>query len=340
MPTKVRKNQKDEMPFKPRELLSLQFTGLFLLITLVYLNLYLLKTEVSYIPYEDYMIYSKEVYSIAGFFLGLFFVFLAHLSPHIKMNLRRGLIMALLTSFLIMVFPLLELFLPFSFPSFLKEMNVSIILMFNYLFLYVGTVFLFSLVTIAGVYGVLMANKKGVYLSLLSFFFSLMTIGNLEYFEDDVVSVLFETTKFTLFSVLFLAYTEVALGVCHFNERYRELHRYDLKSKRLYEVKDSFQMRYGMSLPQYGENYAAGEMQGVVFIFLPFLALMLVLALSFTLFSVNFDFLFAWLMTEAYKNSVVAKTIFGKVLFVIFFFAIILVVRGLLPSRTVGKGKK
>ncbi|HID71334.1 MAG TPA: hypothetical protein EYP29_01135, partial [Thermoplasmata archaeon] len=77
MPTKVRKNQKDEMPFKPRELLSLQFTGLFLLITLVYLNLYLLKTEVSYIPYEDYMIYSKEVYSIAGFFLGLFFVFLA-----------------------------------------------------------------------------------------------------------------------------------------------------------------------------------------------------------------------------------------------------------------------
>ena len=164
-------------------------------------------------------------------------------------------------------------------------------------------------------------------------------MGELKLFEDDIVNVFLDTSKYTIFSLLFLAYAETGFAIGHFNERYEELFRYDLNSAQSFATVDSFQTRYGMSLPSYSEDHAVSQMNGVLLIFLPFLGFMVALSLVFTILSVNFDFLFSVFMSEAYQDSIVADTIFGKVFFVLFFFTTLLVLRGIMPARTVGAKK-
>ena len=323
-------------PYQNRYFLILQTAALFLLGILVYFDLYLLSTESSYIPYEEYMAYSRETYSIIGFILGFILVLHSRLDFYARRRIKLVLLIFLLACLVILVLPLLQAFLPFPLPPVLQDINVGILGFFESLFRYIGTVFLFSLLPIAGVYGIMLGSKRGIYLSLLSLLTVVMSIGGLDYFEDDIISVFLETSKYTLFSVLFLAYAEMGLAICHFTERYNQTYKYDVRTAKFYEIEDSFQTRYGMKLPEYPRNYAVNQMVGVLLIFLPFLFLMIALSLTMTLFSVNFDFLFASVMTEAYQNSIVAKTIFGKVLFVVFFFALIVIVRGVTPSMTRG----
>jgi len=98
-------------------------------------------------------------------------------------------------------------------------------------------------------------------------------------------------------------------------------------------------MRYGMKLPTYDENYSTGLMKGVLAIFLPLLALTIAIAFSMTIFSINFDFLLLSATSDAYQDSIISRTIFGKILFVIAFFVLVVAVRNLLPAWTKG-GKK
>ena len=326
-------------PYMNRYFLVLQTAALFLLAILVYSDLYLLTTESSYIPYEEYMVYSREMYSIIGFILGFLFVLHSRLAFYARRRIKLVLLVFLLGCLIILILPLLETFLPFPLPPYLEELNAGILGFFESLLLYVGTIFLFSLVPIAGVYGIMLGNKRSIYLSLFSLLTVIMSIGNLDYFEDDIVSVFLDTSKYTIFSVLFLAYAELGLAISHFTERSNQVYKYDVRTTRFYESEGAFQMRYGMKLPEYPRNYAINQMAGVLLIFLPFLFLMIALSLSITLFSVNFDFLFSSVMTEAYQNSIVARTIFGKVFFVVFFFTLIVLVRGVVPSMTWG-GKK
>ena len=323
-------------PYQNRYLLVLQVTALVLLVVLVYFNIYLLTTELSYLPSD--MMVSRETYSIIGFALGFLLVLHARFSFMTRRRIKLVILIILLILLVLLILPFLGTYVVV--PPALLQLHESVVLFFDSLFLFsAGSIFLFTLVPLAGVHGILLGSKRSIFSSLLSLLtgmIGVVSLADLDYFEDDIITVFLETSKFTLFSVFFLAYAELGFAIAHFTERHNQASKYDIRMAKFYDSEDSFQLRYGMDLPRYPENYAVSQMTGVLLIFIPFLTLMITFSLAITLFSVNFDFLFASVMTEAYKNSIVAKTIFGKVLFVVFFFATILVVRGMVPSRTKG----
>ncbi len=323
-------------PYRFRGLLLLQFMGLLVLGILIYFTHFLLETDSSYIDYQDFVLVSRETYSIVGFGLGFLLVGYTRLSFTAKQNIKISLLLILMIILILLLLPYLEPVLPFDLPTVIHDFNDTIINTSTEIALYTGAFIIFTLAPVAGVYGLMLGHKRGITTSLLSFFVSLFTIGNLDYFKDDMVDVFLDTTKYTLFSIFFLLYVELGYGICHLTRRYHQLKEYDAQSQNSYATEDSFQFRYGMEIAHYDSNYASGQMSGILVVFFPVLVLVLTLAFTITLLSVNLDFLFTILMGTAYQESIIAGTIFGKVLFAVAFFSLLIIGRSLVPTLTRG----
>ena len=193
--------------------------------------------------------------------------------------------------------------------------------------LYLIILLAFSAAVSFGVYGLLTGQMGSVSMSTAIIFLQLTLSFNSFTITTQQLTNLFLTSrselvleegKVTLFSLSYLAYVELSFSVSKFASNWKLTSKYDHRT---------------------GEDRFTRLLGHTVNLYILFFAGILVITFLLMFSAIHMDNFFGMFLTPAMENSIEHTTIQGKVLFVLLFFGLIGLLKGLLPAKEHLKGR-
>lgn len=184
---------------------------------------------------------------------------------------------------------------------------------------YVLLLLAFSSAVIFGVYGLLTGESSSVSLSTALIFLQMtLSFNQFAIESNDLVAMFTDESRIVLFSMAYLAYVELSYAVSKFSADWKRTSKYDHRT---------------------GETTFTNLLGHTINVYIVFFVGIIIATYIMAMFTTHIDTLFAYIISPGMEDSIVHTTIYGKLLFVIIFFGIIAILKGLVPAKDYIQGK-
>ncbi|MCK4613832.1 MAG: hypothetical protein KAU14_03430 [Thermoplasmata archaeon] len=323
----IRRYRPRKLPFSNTNIFVLQITAMIALFITITVNFYINPPENSILGevsgFEDFLVWGTPLgASLLAIFCG---TAIGGLAAYIKdMNLQKK---TKLSMYLIQIIAASIGVITFFFiivPLFdIKYLNFNNLELFAEYVMVPSVYFFFLLVfssaVIFGVFGLLTGQTGPISLSTALIFLQIfLSFDSFAIESNDLVELFREESRITLFSIAYLAYVELSFAVSRFARDWRRTSRYDHRT---------------------GETTFTSLLGKTINLYIVFFIGIIIATYLMAMFSTHLDDLFSYFISPAMRDSIEHSTIYGKLMFVLLFFGLIALLKGIVPAKEYIKGK-